>query len=50
MSKSSNTVSAKTHRYELVHGDSADFVAYQRREGATWQTLATWMIPRAICN
>ncbi|EJN09453.1 hypothetical protein PMI42_06774 [Bradyrhizobium sp. YR681] len=49
MTKSS-TAATKTHRYELMHGEGADFVAYQRREGGTWQTLATWMIPRAICN
>jgi hypothetical protein len=23
----------KSHRYELVHGDDADFIAYQRRLG-----------------
>lgn len=51
MSKSNTTASAKAHRYELVHSDGADFVAYQRRcEDGLWQTFATWMIPRAICN
>jgi hypothetical protein len=50
MTKSSNA-SAKTYRYELVHGDGADFVAYQRRrEDGLWQTFATWMIPRGVCN
>ncbi|QOZ68637.1 hypothetical protein [Bradyrhizobium arachidis] len=49
MTKSS-TASAKTHRYELMHGEDADFVAYQRRrEDGKWQTFATWMIPRAPC-
>ncbi|MEL5937794.1 hypothetical protein, partial [Stenotrophomonas maltophilia] len=48
---SNSTVSTKSHRYELVHGEGADFVAYQlRREDGRWQTFATWMIPRAICN
>ena len=50
MSKS-NTAFAKTHRYELVHGDDADFVAYQRRgEDGLWQTFASWMIPHAACD
>ncbi|QPF89017.1 hypothetical protein [Bradyrhizobium commune] len=45
-----NTTSAKNHRYELVHGEGADFVAYQRRsDNGRWQTLATWMIPQSIC-
>jgi hypothetical protein len=35
----------KSHRYELVHGDDADFIAYQRRLGGVWQTFSTWMIP-----
>jgi hypothetical protein len=46
-----NTASAKTYRHELVHGDGADFVAYQRRsDDGHWQTFATWMIPQAICG
>jgi hypothetical protein len=33
-------------RYELVHGDDADFIAYQRQLGdGVWQTLSRWMIP-----
>ena len=47
---SSNTAPIKTHRYELVHGEGADFVAYQRREDGVWQTFAMWMIPRAVCG
>jgi hypothetical protein len=35
----------KSHRYELVHGDDADFIAYQRRLGGVWQTFSPWMIP-----
>ena len=39
--------SIKSHRYELVHGEDADFIAYQRRLGdGRWQTVSTWMIPR----
>lgn len=35
----------KLYRYELLHGEDADFVAYQRDAGnGRWQTLATWMI------
>ena len=38
----------KRYRYELLHGEDADFVAYQRNAGnGRWQTLATWMIPTA---
>jgi hypothetical protein len=37
----------KSHRYELVHGEDADFIAYQRKFGdGLWQTVSTWMIPR----
>lgn len=36
------------YRYELVHCDDADFIAYQRHLGENrWQTVATWMIPDA---
>jgi hypothetical protein len=39
--------SIKSHRYELVHGEDADFIAYQRKFGdGLWQTVATWIIPR----
>jgi hypothetical protein len=49
MSKSSTAVSTKTHRYEFVHSDGADFVAYQRRsDDGNWTTFASWMIPRAV--
>ena len=38
--------SIKSHRYELVHGEDADFVAYQRKFGdGLWQTVSRWMIP-----
>jgi hypothetical protein len=38
--------STKSHRYELVHGEDADFIAYQRKFGdGLWQTVSTWMIP-----
>jgi hypothetical protein len=33
-------------RYELVHGDDAEFIAYQRHLGdGIWQTVSGWMIP-----
>ena len=33
-------------RYELVHGDDAEFIAYQRQLGdGVWKTLSSWMIP-----
>ncbi|WOH50133.1 hypothetical protein [Bradyrhizobium sp. sBnM-33] len=39
------------HRYEFVHGDDADFIAYQRHLGdGAWQTFSTWMIPRVDFN
>jgi hypothetical protein len=39
--------SIMSHRYELVHGEDADFIAYQRKFGdGLWQTVSTWMIPR----
>jgi hypothetical protein len=40
--------SIKSHRYELVHGEDADFIAYQRKSGdGRWQTVSAWMIPRS---
>ena len=43
--------SIKSHRYELVHGEEADFIAYQRKFGdGVWQTVSTWMIPRTECR
>jgi len=39
--------SGKRHRYELVRGDDADFIAYQRESGdGTWQVVSVWMIPQ----
>ena len=39
--------SIKSHRYELVRGEDAYFIAYQRNFGdGLWQTVSTWMIPR----
>jgi hypothetical protein len=41
------TKGIKSYRYELVHGDDADIIAYQRRSGGgAWQTVPAWMIPR----
>jgi hypothetical protein len=43
--------SIKSHRYELVHGEDADFIADQRKFGdGLWQTVSTWMIPRTTCR
>ena len=38
------------YRYELVHGDDADFIADQRLLGSVWRTLSTWMVPRSGCE
>jgi len=36
----------EAYRYELQHGDDADFVAYQRKSrGGAWRTVSIWMIP-----
>jgi hypothetical protein len=43
--------SIKSHRYELVHGEDGDFIAYERKFGdGLWRTIATWMIPRTECR
>jgi hypothetical protein len=43
--------SIESHRYELVHGEDADFVAYQRKCGdGIWQTVSTWMLPPTECR
>jgi hypothetical protein len=37
----------KSYRYELMHGDDADFIAYQHKSGGgDWQTVSVWMIPQ----
>jgi hypothetical protein len=37
---------SESHRYEIQHGDDADFVAYQRKSSdGAWQTISSWMIP-----
>ena len=44
-------LSIKSHRHELVHGEDADFIAYQREFGdGLWQTVSTWMIPPERCQ
>jgi hypothetical protein len=41
------TKSIKSYRYQPMHGDDADFMAYQRRLGdGVWQTVSVWMIPQ----
>jgi hypothetical protein len=43
--------STESRRYELVHDEDADFIAYQRKFGdGLWQTVSTWMIPRTDCR
>lgn len=40
--------SDKHYRYEFVHGEDFDFVAYQRDAGhGAWQAVSTWMVPGA---
>ena len=37
----------KSYRYELMHGDDADFIAYERRSNdGVWQIVSVWMIPQ----
>jgi hypothetical protein len=37
---------SKHYRYQLVHGEDADFVAYQQQRGnGAWRTLSSWMVP-----
>jgi hypothetical protein len=46
-----NQIKHLSHRFELLHGEDADFVAYQRKFGdGLWQTVSTWMIPRTECR
>lgn len=41
------TKSIKSYRYEVMHDDDADFIAYQHKSGrGVWQTVAVWMIPQ----
>jgi hypothetical protein len=43
--------SITSHRYELVHSEDADFIAYERKFGeGHWRTVSTWMIPRTECR
>ncbi len=38
--------SIEFRRDEVVHGEDADFVAYQRKcADDLWQTVSIWMIP-----
>jgi hypothetical protein len=39
--------SIKSHRFELVHGEDADFIADQRKFGdGLWQAVSTWTTSR----
>jgi hypothetical protein len=41
------TKRTKSYRYELMHGDDADFIAYERRSNdGVWQIVSVWMIPQ----
>jgi hypothetical protein len=45
------TKGIKSYRYEVVHGDDADFIAYQSKAGGgIWQTVSVWMIPQAAAR
>jgi hypothetical protein len=45
--ESSMTRHIKPYRYEIQHGDDADFVAYQHKSSdGVWQTISVWMIPQ----
>jgi hypothetical protein len=47
--ESSMTKQIRSHRYELVQDEDADFIAYQRNSGGdVWRTVSTWMIPRTL--
>jgi hypothetical protein len=36
------------YRYELLHNDDGDFVAYQRKSrDGSWRTLSMWLIPQS---
>lgn len=38
-------------RHQLVHGDEADFIAYQQTSGnGRWRTISTWIIPQSLCR
>jgi hypothetical protein len=40
------TQRSTAYRYQFVHGDGADFIAYQRRlDDGGWRTFSEWMIP-----
>ena len=41
----------KSYRYEPVHSDDGNFIAYQcRSRGGVWQTVSVWMIPQTACR
>jgi hypothetical protein len=44
------TKQSKSYRYELVHGEHVNFVAYQLKlDESVWQTVSVWMIPQTTC-
>ena len=41
----------KSYRYEPLHSDDADFVAYQRRSSSrAWRTVSAWSIPQSAAR
>lgn len=41
------TKTIESYRYEVLHGDGEDFIAYQHKSaGGVWQTVSVWMIPQ----
>ena len=45
------TKQIKSHRYEAVHSDDSDFIAYQCKSGGgVWHTVSVWMIPQTACG
>ena len=49
--ESSMTNRIEPFRYELLHSDDADFVAYQHKaSNGSWQTLSVWMIPQSAAR
>ena len=40
------TKRTRSYRYELMHGNDADFIAYQQKSGhCARRTVSVWMIP-----
>ena len=45
--ESSMSKRIEVYRYEHLHGEDGDFVAYQHKSSdGAWRTISTWMIPQ----